>query len=246
LSAGLFLLYLTPLIRELTVFRHGVVVRTRVSKEGKKVLLCVFDLKYKNSMAGYFRSWFIALVQLSTTTTAADKTVTRSFRISQSAFDSLKEDAERKKITVNTLVNQLFLAHRDFDRYYERMGLIKIAATTFNLLLEAASEDRVIEAGMQAGADIPRAIIVAKYGVLSLHTVLDFLRMMSEYANLFEYNQVDSEDDRRKMIITLMHRFGRNGSLFLTHYVKTLFEGVGVETKITPSGHSVVIEIQSV
>jgi hypothetical protein len=94
--------------------------------------------------------------------TIIDKTVTRSFRISQSAFDSLKEDAERKKITVNTLVNQLFLSHRDFDRYFERMGLIKIAAATFNLLLNAASEDRVVEAGRQAGADIPRTIIVAK------------------------------------------------------------------------------------
>jgi hypothetical protein len=173
-----------------------------------------------------------------------DKTVTRSFRISQSAFNSLKEDAERKKITVNTLVNQLFLAHRDFDRYYERMGLIKIAATTFNLLLDAASEDGLIEAGKRAGGDIPRTIIVAKYGVLSLQTVEEFLRMMSEYANLFEYNQVDTESDRKR-IITLMHRFSNNGSLFLANYVKTLFEGVGVDAKISCSAHSVVIEIQA-
>jgi hypothetical protein len=170
--------------------------------------------------------------------------VTRSFRISQSAFNSLKEDADRKKITVNTLVNQLFLARRDFDRYYERMGLIKIAATTFNLLLEAASEDGVIEAGRRAGGDIPRAIIVAKYGVLSLQTVQEFLRMMSEYANLFEYNQVDSDLDRKR-IITLMHRFGKNGSIFLTQYMKTLFEGAGVDCNISSSGHAVVIEIKT-
>jgi hypothetical protein len=174
----------------------------------------------------------------------SDKTVTRSFRISQSAFDSLKEDAERKKITVNTLVNQLFLAHKDFDRYFERMGLIKIAVTTFNVLLDAASEDRVAEAGRQAGIDAPRAIMVAKYGHLSLQTVLDFLRMMSEYANLFEYSQVDSEDGRRK-IITLMHRFGENGCLFLSHYVKAIFAGIGLEPKISSSGHSVVVEVES-
>ena len=171
----------------------------------------------------------------------ADKTVTRSFRISQAAFDSLKEDAGRKKITVNTLVNQLLLARMDFDKYYERMGLIKIAATTFSLLLDAASEDRVAEAAQQAGVDAPRAIIEAKYGVLSLQTVLDFLRMMSEYANLFEYNQVESSDGKK--IITLMHRFGRNGSLFLNNYAKSLFHEIGFEPKISSSEHSVVLEI---
>jgi hypothetical protein len=171
-----------------------------------------------------------------------DKTVTRSFRISEAAFNSLKRDAERKKITVNTLVNQLLLARKDFDRYYERMGMIKIASTTFDLLLQAASEDRAAEAGRQAGVDVPRAIIIAKHGILSLQTVLDFLRMMSEYANLFEYNQVESKDGRT--IITLMHKFGPNGSLFLAQYVRTIFEGIGIEAKASSAAHSVVFEIK--
>lgn len=175
---------------------------------------------------------------------AQGKTVTRSFRIDQSALDSLQEDARRKKISVNTLVNQLLLAHRDFDRYYERMGLIKIASATFNIILDAAPEEHVIEAGRAAAVDAPRAIIIAKYGVLSLQTILDFLRMMSEYANLFEYNQVDSDGGRKK-IITLMHKLGVNGSLFLTHFVKTIFASINIETKISSSGHSVMVEVSA-
>jgi hypothetical protein len=170
------------------------------------------------------------------------KTITRSFRISQEAFDALKEDAERKEITVNTLVNQLFLAHKDFDVYFERMGVIKISSATFSLLLGAASEERIAEVGREVGMDVPKAIIIAKSGELSLQTVLSFLRMMSQYANLFEYNEVVSSDGRSK-IITLMHSLGRNGSQFLVHYVKAILGGIGLEPKISWTEHSVVIEL---
>jgi hypothetical protein len=169
------------------------------------------------------------------------KTITRSFRIDQVAFDALREDAERKEITVNTLVNQLFLAHKDFDMYFERMGVIKISAAIFSLLLGAASEKRIAEVGRQVGIDVPKTIIIAKDGTLSLQTVLSFLRMMSQYACLFEYNEVVSSDGRSK-VITLMHSLGRNGSQFIIHYVKGIFEGIGLEPKISSSEHSVVIE----
>jgi hypothetical protein len=173
------------------------------------------------------------------------KTITRSFRITQEAFDALKEDAERKEITVNTLVNQLFLAHKDFDRYFERMGVIKISAATFNLLLSSVPHDRIGEVGKKSGIDAPKAIIIAKDGALSLQTALGFLRMMSQYTNLFEYNEVVSPDGRSK-IITLMHGLGQNGSQFLIHYVKAILEGVCLEPKMSSSEHSVVIELHPV
>jgi len=172
----------------------------------------------------------------------SERTVTRSFRVNQEAFEALKEDAERKEITVNTLVNQLFLAHKDFDRYFERMGMIKISVATFNLLLAAVSPDRISDVGRDAGMDAPKAIIIAKDGVLSFQTVRGFLKMMSQYANLFEYNEVESPDGR-STILTLMHGLGQNGSLFLVNYVRSIFLGIGQEPKISSSEHSVIVEI---
>jgi hypothetical protein len=72
--------------------------------------------------------------------------------------------------------------------------------------------------------------------------VLNFLRMMSQYANLFEYNEVVSSDGRSK-IITLMHNLGRNGSQFLINYVEAIFKAISLEPKISSSEHSVIIEL---
>lgn len=170
------------------------------------------------------------------------KTITRSFRISQEAFDALKEDAERRNITVNTLVNQIFLVHKNFDRYFERMGLVKLSATTFDLLLAAASKDEIIETARRVGEDAPRTIMMAKNGSISSQTIFDFLKSMSEYAKWFEYNEVDSSDGRK--VITLMHRLGQNGSLFLIHYAKAIFGGIGLEPKVSSSEHSIVLEVR--
>lgn len=47
----------------------------------------------------------------------------------------------------------------------------------------------------------------------------------------------------RSKIITLMNSLGENGSLFSTNYVRAIFEGVGVEPKISSSEHSVIVEV---
>ncbi len=172
-----------------------------------------------------------------------EKTVTRSLRINGEAFDALKEDAKRRGITVNTLVNQLFLAYKDFDRYFERMGMIKISSATFKRLLSATSENGIAEVGRQAGTDIPRAIIIAKYGLLSFQTICGFLRMMSDYAKLYEYSEVTSPDGGSK-ILTLMHDLGQNGSPFLIHYVKAIFLDIDLEPRISSSEHSVIVEVR--
>jgi len=56
----------------------------------------------------------------------AEKTVTKSFRISESAFLVIEEEAKKRNISVNTLVNQLFLCYASFDRYLERHLILAI------------------------------------------------------------------------------------------------------------------------
>lgn len=54
-----------------------------------------------------------------------DKTVTRSFRINEDAFLALEEEAKKRNISLNTLVNQLFLSFANFDRYFQKFGMTK-------------------------------------------------------------------------------------------------------------------------
>lgn len=172
----------------------------------------------------------------------SDRTVTRSFRISERSLKALEDEAKRQNIGVSALLNQQLQAYGEFERYFRRLGLIKISSVTFQKLLQSSSEKEVARAGTEAGSDTPRSIILAKYGVLSLGTAMDFLMMLSEYGNQFELGEVEADGKKN---VTLLHRLGANGSVFFASYMKALFEGIGYAPKITTSEHSVLIEISA-
>ncbi len=160
--------------------------------------------------------------------------------MSERALKALEDEAKRQNMSISTILNQQLLAYADFERFFRRLGLIKISSATFQRLLQAGSEKEVARAGMEAGADTPRSIILAKHGALTLDTVLDYLEMLSEYAGQFEFGEADADGKR---IITLLHRLGPLGSVFYVNYMRALFEGVGLSPKISSSEHSVTIEV---
>lgn len=169
-----------------------------------------------------------------------NKTVTRSFRISERAIKSIESEAKRQNINVSSIINQQLLAYSEFERYFMKLGLIKISSATFERLLLAGSDTEIGKAGAEAGSDTPRSIILAKYGVMSLDTVIEYLKMLSEFANQYELGQVEQ---RGKLIVTLLHGLGPKGSIFFSSYVKALFNSIDYAPKISTSAHSVVVEI---
>jgi hypothetical protein len=169
-----------------------------------------------------------------------DRTVTRSFRISERALKSIEDEAKRQNVSLSTLINQQLVAYSDFDRYIRRLGLIKISSATFERLLAAGPDSEIAKAGFEAGSDVPSLIILAKYGVLSLDTVIDYLRMLSEFAHLFEFGRVEQGS---KQIITLVHNLGPKGSIFFDNYVKAVFDSIHYSPKISSTVHSVVLEV---
>ncbi|MCS7126139.1 MAG: hypothetical protein NZ929_04430 [Aigarchaeota archaeon] len=178
--------------------------------------------------------WFVVLMDF-------EKTVTRSFRISEIALKILQEDARRYKVSVNTLVNQVLLSYVNFDRYAEKLGVIKLMTSAFKHLLDAIPEELLIKASYTAGKDTSETFIIAKEGTLSLEAVIDYLKTLAEYANFFEYSEVVKEDE---VIITLTHPLGLKGSLFIAHYIQPIFERIRIDAYYSLSDHAVVIELK--
>lgn len=168
------------------------------------------------------------------------KTVTRSFRIDEAALAALEEEAARRNVSVNTFLNQQILSFANFDRFFMRLGLVKLSANTLHRLLDASSDEKIVEAATVAALDTPRPIILSKYGQVTLETTLEYIKMLSEFANLFEYSLSSSPGGK---VVTLYHRFGPKGSLFYTNYVKTLFEQIDYSPKFRSSVDSIDFEI---
>jgi len=169
-----------------------------------------------------------------------EKSITKSFRISESAFKALEEDARSQNVSLNTLVNQLLLGYTNWGRFINKVGAIRTTRSAFNLLLNAASDEAIMEAARLSGPDTPKSIILAKYGVLSENTVLDYVRSATTYGGYAQYSEVQSQG---KTVITLMHDLGRKGSVFIRNVLESIFGMTNIHPKMSSSEHSVIIEI---
>lgn len=171
---------------------------------------------------------------------ATDETVTRSFRFSEHAFRVLQEDAEKQRISVNTLMNHIIDSYVNFDRYSKAMHTIKIPGQLLRYLLEVIHDSMIIKAGQTAGENVAESIILVKYGTLTFESVINHLRDLSRYGNLFEYNEVDTNE---KLTISLMHQFGLKGSLLIAHYVQSIFNRININPFFHLAENAVTIEV---
>ena len=163
-----------------------------------------------------------------------------SLRISEVAYRALQEDAKKQNASINTIANQLFLAYAEHDRHLKKYGVVKVVTPLWNLLVNAASDEAIIEAGKAMGPIIVPTTIISMRGELTAEGILDWLRRMGSYANLFDYNEISHGG---KVMVTVSHTSGPKESLLLATYLDTLFRSIGKQVKITQLKDSVTLEV---
>jgi hypothetical protein len=169
------------------------------------------------------------------------KTATASFRLDEVALNTLQEDSKKQNVSVNTLLNQLVLTYANYDRPMKRFHMIKLPASSFKHLLQAATDATISEAGDSAGKDVPKTYINSKWGELTVENALNYLKITADYTCLFEYSEITRAG---RTNVTLTHDFGAKGSLFLQKYVQAIFEPLRKPVRFLPDENAVVFEIQ--
>jgi len=172
--------------------------------------------------------------------TKASRTVPKSFRIDESALRALEAEASSLNVSLNTLVNQILKQYAEFDRFARMISTVKFSSAPFRGLLSAADVNQLIEVAKAAGSSIPQAFVTAKRGKVDLDSLIDHVRSLAKYAQLFEFSDtVDSHGH----VITLIHDYGLNWSIFLVHYLTAMLALIGTSPKLEMSDRSVIIAI---
>jgi hypothetical protein len=166
--------------------------------------------------------------------------VTISFRISESAFKALQQDAKKNNTSLNTLANQLFMSYAEYDRFLQKFHMIKVSNPTFKRILNAATKEAIVEAGKSAGSSVPETFILAKMGDINAASAVEYLRLMGAYANLFDYSEITVSG---RSSVTLTHDLGVNGSIFLAGYMEAVFKSAGKNVKITQYENGITIDL---
>ena len=170
------------------------------------------------------------------------KTATISFRINSEYEQLLRNEAEEKKVSLNTLANQIFGEHLEWHRYMERFGTIIISKDAFKLVLESLSEEKVTDLAINIASKAPKEFILFKWKDLNSDSVINFVRMFFGHCG---YGQYDYVKDKTTNKFSIRHELGRKGSLFLTTYIKTVVKStLGKDSETISADNSITISFR--
>jgi hypothetical protein len=156
----------------------------------------------------------------------SNRSVSRNFRFDVDAAQSLEFESQRKGISLNSLVNNIFRKYSEFDRLAERTDMVTLNRYLLSSLLELVPEEilaeKVFELGKQSGND---SLLFWKKEV-SVDTLKDYITTtLCDYCNLAEYDVKANTDT-----FVLTHELGPHGTVFLRSYIAGFIAGCLKET----------------
>lgn len=170
------------------------------------------------------------------------KSSTISFRIDSNYEQKLRLEAEQKRVSLNTLVNQIFAEHVELHHYIQRFGTITMSKDAFKLILESLDEQKIITLAIDIASKAPEDFILFKWKELSSNSVIDFMKMYFEHCG---YGQYDYAKKQHTNIFSIRHDLGKKGSLYLKTYIETVIKAaLGRECKSIVTEESIVVEFQ--
>ncbi len=170
---------------------------------------------------------------------SSKKTSTITFRIDKEYEQILRDEAEAKKVSLNTLANQIFGDYVEWQRYMERFGTIVMSKDAFKTILQALDEQNLINLAMNIGERAPKEFILFKWKELNTDNMLNFMKMYFEHCG---YGQYDHASKDGKNSFSIRHDLGRKGSLFLKAFLETAIKstlGKSCESNMTENSLTV-------
>ena len=153
-----------------------------------------------------------------------DKTVTRSMRIDEGIDDILKSEAQKRGVSVNTLLDQYLTRYVESIRFVENMMAVILSAQTLNGLLEFVEEEEIEELGLSLGLERPFDLLLKRGVQPSYEAAKWYLtKVLGSHSGWFS-SSVNTGDE--KEIIHLSHPFGMKWSKFLNGYFGSFFKEV--------------------
>ena len=91
-----------------------------------------------------------------------DKTVTRSMRVNEGIDDILKSEAQKRGVSVNTLLDQYLTRYVESIRFVENMMALIVSAQTLIGFLEYIEDGEVEALGLSLGLERPFELLLKR------------------------------------------------------------------------------------
>lgn len=165
-----------------------------------------------------------------------------TFRIRKDTLENLKSISQKDKVSLNTLVNQVFDSHINWDVHAAEVGWVVMLKSGLKELIKQADRETISKIAKETAETNAKEVSLymrGNYGVEEWISILKDRARMSGF-NLKEY----VEGDKTKLV--QHHDMGENWSMFFKEFYEAIFDELGVKVNAEYTENSILIELERV
>jgi hypothetical protein len=194
----------------------------------------------KNAYTDFLREFLSrdSLTEITTTRAPRSKSVVRSFRLDEDVDKSLHKYALQEGISINSLVNKGLRRYVLWDIHASRFGGVTLAGASLTRIMNYLSDDEVREYAQWVADNSVRDFVTFFFGEVTLHTLLQGLKLLADYGGHFEYEESTSG---RVRTVVLKHGRGMKWSIHYGEWVRLAVEKLlGLKVDIERTENQVI------
>jgi hypothetical protein len=181
-----------------------------------------------------------------TNPTTKNKLVHSSFRIEEDVIKSLEIAAEKRGISLSSLVNKILKNYTTSEMYFEELGFILVSKNFLRKTFDELGAKQIQQLGKEYGTTIAREYISYFYPQVNSNTLVQFLDIWFKRFSSYQH-RVDYENNKCHYY-TVNHDINMNFSMALQSILEGLIEPIiksTVEfTNITNTSITFSFEVQ--
>ena len=166
-----------------------------------------------------------------------------TLRFDNDTLNQLRNEANQKRISLNTLASQIFQSHVEYDTYASKAGMISIPKSLLVRLIEGLGEQEVEDLSKHIAKNEIKdmTLLLRKEYTLSsfLDTIESWLRVSG-----FPYRR-DEDKDNHTYTFVIQHDMGKRWSVYFDRLFKYVFEDLNLRKySFDNTDNSVTFKIQ--
>jgi hypothetical protein len=150
-----------------------------------------------------------------------------STRLNSDLERELKEEAEKKGITVSALINNVLSRYMLWDRMFERFSLVTLDISSFRYILDSMSVETAANCGRLTGERI-KGFVQFRHQAISIQNFLDWLDQSSKYLGIKQFEVLEKPSAEQEFQDSEL----RTGTMNDGHHSIALYHDLGIKWSI--------------
>jgi hypothetical protein len=159
---------------------------------------------------------------MSTSASHGKSTTTMTFRLSENIITTLRAEAERRHISLNTMINQILRRYVEWDLYESKVGMISLLKPVAVEFFKKMSKEEIIEVATGMGKNATSDAALFMKGRMDLDSFLSWLEVRMRNSSF----EISHNIEGNTHTYILKHDLGENYSLFQKTVLELIFNDV--------------------